>query len=614
MEVRDSVRQGCNALSVVLLVPYFAWGNLTTRELVEIRDLSGVSVAPNGAYAAVRMDSPSVESNSIQLDWYVVPLNGSGHSQRLVTAGEPSLGENGTIERQTPQWSGDSQWLYYRALHEGEMQIWRTRLDEGVSVQLTHDASNVTKFTLDETQHRLFFEVGATRNEILREEQDQYDNGILNDRSLFPGYPVARSFPLYGRASMYRRYRDLNGAPGDTHGGLLADRPQRVVVLSLKSGLTHSASADEVQAYQRLLAHSIAVGTQRSVACRDALCDKAGTVFGSDRYGRGGCSFTRGEAICIVSRSSVPPRVEAVVLRDGRSRTLFNPNSRISPERLATAEKRVIRNEYGEEAAAFLVLPKNHGQENRLPLVITSYTCDGFLQGGSGDDVPELLLAGQGIASICLNDNGSVRRVPKSESLEEAAQKSSLAFRKAAIDVLNRRGLIDATRVAVTGLSYGATSTLYAISHSSLFAAAQITSQGYDDPMQAYFYGASDIYRETGASPYLNPDYFGAISPALNAERIRVPLLMQLADTEYLQMMQLYSNLRDLNRPVEMIVYPDEYHIKWQPRHRLAVYDRSVAWMRFWLQGYEDKRPSMASMYQRWRSMRSVRIERISTR
>jgi hypothetical protein len=81
---------------------------------------------------------------------------------------------------------------------------------------------------------------------------------------------------------------------------------------------------------------------------------------------------------------------------------------------------------------------------------------------------------------------------------------------------------------------------------------------------------------------------------------------MQLSDTEYLQMMQLYANLRDLGRPVEMIVYPDEYHIKSQPRHRLAVYDTSVAWLRFWLQDDKKIDVPVTSLVARWRVLRGT--------
>jgi hypothetical protein len=53
-----------------------------------------------------------------------------------------------------------------------------------------------------------------------------------------------------------------------------------------------------------------------------------------------------------------------------------------------------------------------------------------------------------------------------------------------------------------------------------------------------------------------------------------------------------------------MYVFPHEYHIKWQPVHRLAIYRRNIDWFDFWLRGVEDPDPSKAAQYLRWRRMR----------
>jgi len=62
--------------------------------------------------------------------------------------------------------------------------------------------------------------------------------------------------------------------------------------------------------------------------------------------------------------------------------------------------------------------------------------------------------------------------------------------------------------------------------------------------------------------------------------------------------------LQDAGRPAEMVVFPDEYHVKWQPAHRLAIYNRNLDWFRFWLQDYEDPDPAKTEQYTRWRKFR----------
>src|SRR3546814_19693479 len=54
-----------------------------------------------------------------------------------------------------------------------------------------------------------------------------------------------------------------------------------------------------------------------------------------------------------------------------------------------------------------------------------------------------------------------------------------------------------------------------------------------------------------------------------------------------------------------MFVYPNEHHIKWQPAHRLAVYERDIDRFAFWFQNVVDPDPAKAAEYDRWKEMRA---------
>ena len=97
----------------------------------------------------------------------------------------------------------------------------------------------------------------------------------------------------------------------------------------------------------------------------------------------------------------------------------------------------------------------------------------------------------------------------------------------------------------------------------------------------------ADRMRRLGYPPASSGDaeFWRPISLAANAASIDTPLLMQLADDEYLLALETFTALREHNQPVEMFVFPDEHHIKWQPAHRLAIYERNLAWFDFWLRG-----------------------------
>jgi hypothetical protein len=110
-------------------------------------------------------------------------------------------------------------------------------------------------------------------------------------------------------------------------------------------------------------------------------------------------------------------------------------------------------------------------------------------------------------------------------------------------------------------------------------------------------------------SPDETPERWRLISAALNVERIRAPLLLQLAEQESRYGVELYTRLSHSPTPMDLYVFPDEGHIKVQPRHRLAVYRRNIDWFRFWLQDHVDPDPAKAEQYRRWRAMAARRAE-----
>jgi hypothetical protein len=80
---------------------------------------------------------------------------------------------------------------------------------------------------------------------------------------------------------------------------------------------------------------------------------------------------------------------------------------------------------------------------------------------------------------------------------------------------------------------------------------------------------------------------------------------MQMPEQEYISALDYFIPLTKLSTPVELDVFPNEPHQKFQPRHKLAVYNRNLDWFRFWLQGYVDPDPLKVPQFQRWEIMRS---------
>ena len=70
--------------------------------------------------------------------------------------------------------------------------------------------------------------------------------------------------------------------------------------------------------------------------------------------------------------------------------------------------------------------------------------------------------------------------------------------------------------------------------------------------------------------------------------------------------LSLYTSLKELGKPVELYIYPNELHHFNQPKHRYQMYERNVDWFGFWLKGEESADPGKADQYVRWRELRKV--------
>jgi hypothetical protein len=247
------------------------------------------------------------------------------------------------------------------------------------------------------------------------------------------------------------------------------------------------------------------------------------------------------------------------------------------------------------------MLPPNPSKQ-QLPLYLNYYRCEGFLRGGVGDEwpMPELLRAG--IAVACING------VPLPPGPEDAvaAYRDGFEAVSGLIAQLSGQGIIDPSKVGMGGLSHGSEVTWWTATHSHLLKAIATSSAEYEegDYWLSAIPGndqASMMRKAWGlGSPEETPRQWKQVSYALNATALDAAVLMQLPEEEARRVPELYDRVSMAGKPVELYAFPDEGHIKIEPRHRLAVYDRNLDWFRYWLQDYRDPDPAKADQYRRW--------------
>ncbi|HZU45106.1 MAG TPA: Atxe2 family lasso peptide isopeptidase [Terriglobales bacterium] len=311
---------------------------------------------------------------------------------------------------------------------------------------------------------------------------------------------------------------------------------------------------------------------------------------------------------CLVENNITPPRVGLFDRTSATMRILFDLNPEFEALERSPAERIEGINKYGESWYGYLVKPLGYEPGRRYPMIITTYRSgDYFLRGASGDQNPVQVYAASGFAVLCL-DVGMIRNIRPGHFEEKLMDWASPAASvESAIQQLAGRGLIDAERIGMTGFSRGEEITGYVLSHTNLVRAA--SGAAMHEPCFYFMAGAEwwDIFRNWGLGgwPYgQSRANWEQIAMSKNADRIRAPILENVSDTEYLVYLPVYRSLVDLGKPVELHIYPNELHVRNQPRHRFEIYERNVDWFLFWLRDEERPAPYKGDQYERWGRLR----------
>jgi dipeptidyl aminopeptidase/acylaminoacyl peptidase len=621
---------------------------------------SPLAVSPDGKSIAFVMARADVANNNYCRGLILVSLE-SGKA-RLVDAGGEfiSLGnfvrglwvDVGFPKLATPVWSPDGRSLAVLKRERGVTQATIVRIDGSLRTLTTHSPVDVEDLRWDD-DGRLFVTSRPTLTEISRAADTEGEAGWLYD---------ARMAPNYGpRPRVRLTDAPLVSSEVDPFDGSM--RPAASPPASVERAAMEPISSSGARAWleregaspfapQRLWATD---AQSRKVACGSAACrghflglwwDPRGReirflrregwnqevyAFYRWRVSSGpaerifasrdviqNCVPAGARFACTLENSTTPPRIILIDPATGGQRTIFDPNPEFEAIRLGEVQRLYVRNDRGLEAWGDLVLPPGTRKGSKLPLILVQYNSRGFLRGGTGNEYPIYPLAARGFAVLSLerpraiaSANPMLRTDVELNAANEkdwAERKSMLSATLAAIDAAIATGTVDPTRIGITGLSDGATSVRFALINSHRFAAAAISSCCLE-PKTVMTYGGiawAEFNRAIGYPPASldAPKFWAPASLALNADKIRTPLLMQLADDEYLLSLEAFEALRERGAPIELYVFPGEHHIKWQPRHKLALFERTADWFSFWLRCAENPGEEKKEQYRRWETIR----------
>jgi dipeptidyl aminopeptidase/acylaminoacyl peptidase len=335
-----------------------------------------------------------------------------------------------------------------------------------------------------------------------------------------------------------------------------------------------------------------------------------------------GCEITAVGLTCAVETSNTPRAVVSIDPETGKRHTIYEPNRGFANIRLGSIQHLHIRNAYGIDSWADLVLPPDHRAGEKHPLVLVQYRSRGFLRGGLGDDVPIQFLASRGFAVLSferptlygqavgvktelefriINHKDFIDRRSVLSSMEEAVRQSIAT------------GAVDPARMGISGFSDGTANTQFALINSTLFSVASLGACCEDQIAQPLEGGPGYElnHLEAGYPAFddFSPkarEFWAPMSLRQNADRLSTPILAQIGDSEYTMGLDVEAAWRERGNPFELYVLPNDTHYKWQPAHRFAVYDRVSDWFTFWLMGKVDCDPAKADQYARWRKMKNA--------
>lgn len=324
--------------------------------------------------------------------------------------------------------------------------------------------------------------------------------------------------------------------------------------------------------------------------------------------------------VCLREASALPRRIAEVDPDTGAATTIYDPNPEFAALQLGSVERLTWRNNLGLPAWGDLVLPPDYKSGDRLPLIVVQYHSDGFLRGGTGDEYPIFPFAARGFAVLSIEDPPSIARalptlktwddINRASTKDWAERRSNLSSTLTGVAMVVARGIANPKRIGITGLSDGASSARFALINSRVFSAAAISSSSLEVKTSMIYGGIAwaDFNRKLGypSATRDDPEFWKPFSMALNARDMDTPLMIQASDDEYLLSLETFTALRENGKPVEMYVFPNEHHLKWQPEHRLAVYNRDIDWFAFWFQDKIDPDPAKAAQYVRWKALRAM--------
>lgn len=317
-----------------------------------------------------------------------------------------------------------------------------------------------------------------------------------------------------------------------------------------------------------------------------------------------------GQSAAMLANSPAHPS-EVLLMRHGDAdpKRLTDSNPWLATMRFAKQEVLTYAARDGMKLDGLLIYPLEYEQGKRYPLILLvhggpeAHYSNGWL---TRYHSPGQVAAAAGYFVFHPNYRGSTGRGVDFSKLGQA-DPAGKEFDDLvdAVDILVTKGLVDKSKVGVTGGSYGGYATAWCCTYYSDRFAAGVMAVGISNVISKA--GTTDIPDEeelvhARKRVWDDWDFFLKRSPIYYVEQAKTPLLILHGKDDPRvhpgQSLELYRHLRSLNQaPVRLVLYPGEGHGNRKIAGQLDYNMRMMQWFDHYLKDAERTPPKYELEY-----------------
>lgn len=293
----------------------------------------------------------------------------------------------------------------------------------------------------------------------------------------------------------------------------------------------------------------------------------------------------RGRGACVLATPTQPPEVLTFDVDGGvpAVRTTFNKNA-TAGWRLVEPLRVECKSFDGTPINGWLMIPPDATAGKKAPVILNVHGGPHSMHGNTFSPTFQLICA-RGYAILYLNPRGSNGYGQRFSdgSLKDWGGGDYKDLMAGLEYALAQHRELDATRLGITGGSYGGYMTNWAITRDNRFKAA-VSYAGLSNLISFY---ATSLYQdlihvEFGGMPWDHYDILWDRSPLKHIKRAQTPTLILHGEADYdvhiSQSEELYTALRWRGVESVFVRYPRQGHGATEPKQQVDMLERTVAW------------------------------------